>query len=157
MTISKSDTKHLESNTTLYLEGKVPKDYVCCDCGAKGVKLWHDCYTHDKHQPLRCLPCTCSEQGKVRTPTEDGCSLYEEKRHMYRTAGMESNRWKQYNPDEGLPSDAVETKVWRNETDQIGWFVPAVPTEKNDAYWAYTAVPAEACEWWYNLPFSNTR
>lgn len=36
--------------------------------------------------------------------------------------------------------------------DQIGWLVPAVPTENNLSYWGYTSVPAEACEWWQNLP-----
>ena len=37
-------------------------------------------------------------------------------------------------------------------TDQIGWRVPAVPTEDNTAYWGYTSVPVNAVEWWTNLP-----
>jgi len=38
--------------------------------------------------------------------------------------------------------------------DQIGWFVPAVPSEDNTSYWGYTSVPDPACEWWRNLPNS---
>lgn len=36
--------------------------------------------------------------------------------------------------------------------DQIGWRVPAVPTEEGDTYWGYTSVPENGCDWWYNLP-----
>ena len=36
--------------------------------------------------------------------------------------------------------------------DQIGWYVPAVPTEQNDTYWGYTSVPEAGCTWWRNLP-----
>ena len=37
-------------------------------------------------------------------------------------------------------------------TDQIGWLVPAVPTEENDTFWGYTSVPPEGCKWWRELP-----
>ena len=37
-------------------------------------------------------------------------------------------------------------------TDQIGWRVPAVPTEENDTYWGYCSVPSAGCEWWRRLP-----
>lgn len=37
-------------------------------------------------------------------------------------------------------------------TDQIGWLVPAVPTEENDTFWGYTSVPQAGCEWWARLP-----
>jgi len=36
--------------------------------------------------------------------------------------------------------------------DQIGWFVPAVPTEEGDTYWGYTSVPRGGCDWWDSLP-----
>ena len=36
--------------------------------------------------------------------------------------------------------------------DQIGYYIPAVPTEKNNNYWGYTSIPEAGCEWWYNLP-----
>lgn len=37
-------------------------------------------------------------------------------------------------------------------TDQIGWLIPAVPTEENDTFWGYTSVPETGCEWWRRLP-----
>ena len=37
-------------------------------------------------------------------------------------------------------------------TDQIGWYVPAVPSESGASYWGYTTVPANAVAWWRRLP-----
>lgn len=37
-------------------------------------------------------------------------------------------------------------------SDQIGWRIPAVPTEEGDTYWGYTSVPQPGCDWWDNLP-----
>jgi hypothetical protein len=36
----------------------------------------------------------------------------------------------------------------RGRTDQIGWYVPAVPTEDGGGYWGYTSVPDAGCNWW---------
>lgn len=36
--------------------------------------------------------------------------------------------------------------------DQIGWLVPAVPTEDGTTYWGYCSVPPDGCEWWHGLP-----
>lgn len=36
--------------------------------------------------------------------------------------------------------------------DQIGWLVPAVPTEENDTFWGYTSVPQAGVDWWKRLP-----
>lgn len=38
-------------------------------------------------------------------------------------------------------------------SDQIGWLVPAVPTEEGDTFWGYTSVPQEGVDWWYSLPW----
>lgn len=37
-------------------------------------------------------------------------------------------------------------------TDQIGWFIPAVPTPEGNGYWGYTSVPERAGAWWERLP-----
>ncbi len=37
-------------------------------------------------------------------------------------------------------------------TDQIGWYIPAVPTEENDTFWGYTSVPDAGVRWWRSLP-----
>jgi len=42
------------------------------------------------------------------------------------------------------------------KTDQIGWYVPAVPTEDYTfewrSYWGYSAVPGPGVDWWKKLP-----
>lgn len=37
-------------------------------------------------------------------------------------------------------------------TDQIGWYLPAVPTEQPGSFWAYSSVPEERADWWRSLP-----
>jgi hypothetical protein len=136
-----------------YASSVTPSSYVCGECGARGVKLWRDYQTVLDHQTLLCLHCACAEQGKIRTPTEDGASLYTDVvHHWYRTADMSPDYWNGYDPKEGPPSDAIETKTERERTDQIGWRIPAVPTEANDTFWGYTSVPEAGCKWWNRLP-----
>lgn len=38
------------------------------------------------------------------------------------------------------------------KTNQIGWYIPAVPTKENDTYWGYTTTPGVGFRWWYRLP-----
>ena len=136
-----------------YSKQEVPPNYKCGKCGATNCKLWRDYQTFLEHQSLLCLNCACQEQNKVRTPTEDDRSLYtDEVHHWYRTATSQHGWWHGYDPKKGPPSDAIETKNERERTDQIGWRVPAVPTEENDSYWGYTSVPQAGCDWWYRLP-----
>lgn len=37
------------------------------------------------------------------------------------------------------------------EGDQLGWLIPAVPTEDGTTYWGYTSVPMMGCIWWKRL------
>ena len=37
-------------------------------------------------------------------------------------------------------------------SDQIGWLVPAVPTEDGETFWGYTSVPRDGVDWWKRLP-----
>lgn len=39
-----------------------------------------------------------------------------------------------------------------HKSDQIGWLIPAVPTDDMDTYWGYTTVPEVGCVWWDMLP-----
>lgn len=41
--------------------------------------------------------------------------------------------------------------------DQIGWLVPAVPTEEGDTFWGYTSVPEAGVGWWRALPLEVVR
>lgn len=141
------------ASESYYLDGKVPVDYKCVRCGATGCKLWRDYQVPLDHQRLLCLSCACGDQGEIRTPTEDGTALYTSKTHYwYRTLGMQAGWWRDYDPAEGPPPEAIETKIQRERTDQIGWMVPAVPTEDGTSFWGYTSVPQAGCVWWANLP-----
>ncbi len=40
------------------------------------------------------------------------------------------------------------------KTDQIGWRIPAVPTEDGSTFWGYSSVPGAAVVWWKRLPTS---
>lgn len=51
-----------------------------------------------------------------------------------------------------IDKDGLRNSGHGSRTDQIGWRVPAVPTEENDTYWGYTSVPPAGCEWWRKLP-----
>lgn len=35
--------------------------------------------------------------------------------------------------------------------DQIGWLVPAIPTEDGFTFWGYTSVPQPGVDWWHRL------
>jgi len=37
------------------------------------------------------------------------------------------------------------------KTDQIGWYVPAVPDQEGVGYWGYTSVPDAGVRWWKRL------
>jgi hypothetical protein len=39
-----------------------------------------------------------------------------------------------------------------HRTDQIGWYVPAVPHPDGDAYWGYSSVTDDGLAWWRALP-----
>ena len=130
-----------------------PRGYQCSKCGVSGVKLWRAYQTFLDGQCLFCLGCACENQNQTREPTEDGKSLYTDKVfHWYRTAEDEPGWWRGYDPEKGPPADSIETKTERERYDQIGWLVPAVPTEEGDTFWGYTSVPEPGCQWWYRLP-----
>lgn len=50
-----------------------------------------------------------------------------------------------------LSDQSVDPDALRS-SDQIGWFVPAVPLEEGGGFWGYASVPDEAVAWWYALP-----
>lgn len=42
----------------------------------------------------------------------------------------------------------------RDASDQIGGYVPAVPTEDGRDFWGYTSVPRAGVAWWKGLPMA---
>lgn len=46
---------------------------------------------------------------------------------------------------------------WRSsfsqgQGNQIGWFIPAVPVERENNYCSYTSIPVDGYNWWNRLP-----
>lgn len=39
-----------------------------------------------------------------------------------------------------------------DDSDQVGWSVPAVPYEDGASWWGYTSIPRAGAEWWHRLP-----
>ncbi len=58
--------------------------------------------------------------------------------------------------DDQKKTNNVDAEGWRTEDgrklDQIGWYVPAVPTEDGIGYWGYSSVPEAGANWWRALP-----
>ena len=51
-----------------------------------------------------------------------------------------------------IDAEGKRSGKFGDRTDQIGWYVPAVPTEDGCGYWGYTSVPNPGCKWWKGLP-----
>ena len=106
---------------TDYSSTATPAGYVCATCGACGVKLWRLYQTYLTHQELACAVCAAAAEG---------CSITDIDADGKRTA-----------------TSAYHTPNPRRRTDQIGWRMPAVPTEAGETYWGYTSVPAAGVAW----------
>ena len=52
----------------------------------------------------------------------------------------------------GIDADGMRPTKHGGRTDQIGWRVPAVPTQDGSTFWGYTSVPEDGCAWWKRLP-----
>jgi hypothetical protein len=48
--------------------------------------------------------------------------------------------------------ERVAGKPKPDDSDSIGWHVPAVPTADGSTFWGYSSVPEAACRWWCALP-----
>lgn len=97
--------------------------YECCECHAKGCKLWRE-YGVYSRIILRCCVCAAKNQKRdISTIDAQG---------MRETPEYEWHR----------PGD---------RSDQIGWYVPAVQTGDGD-FWGATSTPMDAYTYWQNLP-----
>lgn len=126
-----------------YVTGYVPSQYHCGECGKHGLKLWRNC-TFLYHQSLLCGDCACEEQNsKVKkfTVTEGSG-----KRLGRITVTV------LHQPDPNMLSG--------DSGDQIGWRIPAVPTEDGAAFWNYMEFSiglGGSEEWWNRLPLRLER
>lgn len=102
---------------------QVPNGYICSQCGATGVKLWRNSQCCVSAVELLCGNCA------IEYATSRG----------HKVSGPITCDGKVHDEDCG-------------QCDQIGWMVPAVPTEDGDTYWGYTSVPHAGVCWWKGLP-----
>jgi hypothetical protein len=108
-----------------YAKSAVPSTYVCKTCKATNCKLWREYQAFLEHQQLYCCDCAAEDQGKDISTMTKDGT---------------------YSSD----PDAPRVKI-----DQIGWLIPAVPTEANDTFWGYTSVPQPGVDWWKRLPLRD--
>lgn len=117
-------------NSFSYSDTITPKGYECGTCGKSGCKLWREYQTFLDQQSLSCCDCAGKSQKKdVSTIDEEGCILCEP----------------------FLDANGREIGS-RYRCDQIGWRVPAIPTEDGSTYWGYSSVPQKGVNWWKRLP-----
>ena len=96
--------------------------YRCDKCDACDCKLWRYYQAFLNEQELFCLECALKKQKK---------------------------KIKVLTPDGKME---FEDDKFPYLSDQIGWLIPAVPTEENDTFWGYTSVPQSLVIWWKELP-----
>jgi len=51
-----------------------------------------------------------------------------------------------------ITADGYHIDRFGDKTDQIGYYVPAIPDEEGYGYWGYTSVPDAGVNWWKQLP-----
>lgn len=113
-------------------KAKERMSYACAACGKQGVKLWrpYQCSPDD----FFCIRHFSEETDDARVGPVDGEQM----------------------PPPGVEyvSDETLERVKGGLTDQLGWWVPAIPMlETEGACWGYTSVPGDRVEWWKGLPF----
>jgi len=102
-----------------------PADYKCHSCGVHGCKLWREYNTFADYTELVCCDCAGKSQQK------DVSGIDSEGKILLRPSSIYGENCR---------------------CDQIGWRVPAVPTEEGDTFWGYSSVPTSGVNWWLKLP-----
>jgi hypothetical protein len=92
-------------------------------------------------RPYRCAGCGA-----------DGCKLWRE----YQTFAPKLLCANCAASDQGMDVTDIDADglraggCYETRTDQIGWYVPAVPVD--DTFWGYTSIPDDGIAWWKALP-----
>lgn len=102
-----------------------PLGYHCSRCGERQVKLWRQYQTLACQVDLLCGDCAVADQNE-RGSTDT------------------------LRPGQRVGDDGKIEGLY-GRSDQIGWLVPAVPTEDGETFWGYTSVPDAGCKWWKSL------
>ena len=128
-----------------YQNLQIPKDYICSNCKIKGIRLWRMSYSSEIN--LLCLKCAEKNQNSYCKYSYCSPKIIWQHQEM----------WNKYAEDNSMKLDTEEkrnlSKAYRHAiSDQIGWYVPAVPDETLTTYYGYTSVPQPGVDWWERLP-----
>lgn len=129
----------------------IPEGYACSHCGLSGVQLWREYNTFMDQQVLYCVDCACKAQKKPRFDSWQ--KTYEVVKLADALECIHTNK---------VLAEKTEWPVEKDEYnsfpqgDQIGWLIPAVPTEEGDSFWGYTSVPQDGVNWWQSLPLRKS-
>jgi hypothetical protein len=131
----------------------VPADYKCMECSATGCKLWREYQTFVPD--ILCARCA-AKRGKKDISDMDSEGLHSSKmvcdsrrtiQELTLTARYDNAKFsagasrlprklkKRLKKDFDRGYELVSSEMDMGRSDQIGWFVPAVPTEDGDTYW----------------------
>jgi hypothetical protein len=106
------------------MNAEIMSTYKCATCNRTGCKLWREYSPAGRLSPLLCCDCA-GRHEKVDVSDIDAHGRRLDKDKMFRSS---------------------------SRTDQIGWYVPAVPHDEPGMYWGYSEVPADGVAWWRSLP-----
>lgn len=119
-----------------YTTDLIPKDYKCSTCNATNCKLWRE-YQCFGEILLDCVDCATKSQNNPNISPA-----------FARAVAMEGF---------AVAEDGKYRDSYGQRCDQIGWRVPAVPTEDSAGYWGYSSVPQAGVNWWVRLPLRNKK
>ena len=83
------------------------------------------------------------------------CKLWRDVRMLATDVELKCGRcvcWGVYGYEKFINDDGKIRDKEHGLTDQIGGWLPAVPTEDGNTFWGYTSVPKAAVAWWRRLP-----
>lgn len=117
-----------------YNNPDTPIDYKCERCQVTHCKLWRA--YQSSPATLLCVDCAVIDQSRPNI------SSFAE---LVASGNLSFNE------------DGTHEGKYGNRSDQIGWYVPAVPDEEGAGYWGYTSVPQPGVLWWKRLPLMGRK
>lgn len=81
-----------------------------------------------------------------------GCKLWREYQTFAPTLLCADCACKDQKKTNDVDESGMRSSQHGGRTDQIGWYVPSVPTEDGYGYWGYSSVPQQGVDWWKQLP-----
>jgi len=138
-------------------------EYKCGTCGAKGVKLWRSYSMFLRDGDFRCVDCACIESDDKH----DASSVREDGSRISYTMiiGNETQFGRtvvaRFSGDVKPESIAKGYELKQEESDQLGWYVPAIAIdgranpERPEGYWGYASYNDDRkddWDYWIELP-----